>query len=63
MKNFVIAVFAILIFLIGLLAAVFEFIALLDPKGTEKSQHFIFILTAVISFLISRFLWKLSRRE
>ncbi len=63
MKNFVIAVFAILIFLIGLLAATFEFIALIDPEGTVKFLHFIFVIIAIVSFLISRFLWKLSSQK
>ena len=48
MKNFVIIVFAILVFLIGLLAAAFELIALIDPEGAKKSQHFIFVITALI---------------
>ncbi len=63
MKDFAIAVFAILIFMIGLLATVFEFIALVDPEGAGKTQHFIFVITAVVSFLLSRFLWKLSKQK
>jgi len=63
MKNFVIIVFAILVFLIGLLAAAFELIALIDPEGAKKSQHFIFVITAVISFIISWLFWKLSRQK
>ena len=63
MKDFVIAVFAVLIFLLGLLACILEFIGLIDPEGGEKALHFTFVLTAVFSFLISRFLWKLSRKK
>lgn len=63
MKNFVIAIFAILIFLVGLFAAMFEVIALIDPEGVEKTIHYSFIITAVISFFVSWLVWKLSRQK
>jgi len=44
MKNFVIIVFAILVFLIGLLAAAFELIALIDPEGA-KNLNILFSLS------------------
>lgn len=63
MKNFVIAIFAILIFMLGLLATACEFMSLIDREGVEKEIHLTFIITAVVSFPLSRFLWKLSKQK
>ena len=63
MKNFIIAILAIIIFLIGLISVLCEIFGLLDPEGYDKPVLYFFAITAVISFLVSWLLWKLSRQK
>jgi heme/copper-type cytochrome/quinol oxidase subunit 4 len=63
MKNTVIAIFAIVIFLVGLWATGLEFIALIDPEGGETTLHYIFVTTAIVSFVLSSSLWKLATKN
>jgi len=61
MKDYVIAVFAALFFLLGWLACIGEFQALTDPEGAAgKSVHITLISIALAGFFVSRFLWKFS---
>ena len=63
MKNTVIAIFAIVTFLFGLWATALEFTALIDPEGGDTNLHYIFVITAIVSFVLGSFLWKLAKRN
>lgn len=63
MKDFIIRVFSVLVFIIGLMALMFEFMSIIAPEKSDSNQHYFLISTALVSFLIGYFLWKVASKK
>jgi hypothetical protein len=63
MKRFVIALFAYIILCLGICVALIAAIALIDPEGDDLNLRYFFGGTAIVSFVVSWLLLKISRQK